>query len=240
MKPTPTSEDEYFCIQHNPTTTNMPSVQNDPKIGEIVQEQLIPLIQKAHGQGLLTMQDMQELQNWTLSSFPVLRREAEIPEPEHRRYYVDPITLFGVRYRVCNHWYTRNKPEVQKWLDRLHAELSSFPEFRMLTNRNLSTTATRQNYKDPRCRIDIDEEKLSMYSDEDRWIFDCNVDTRRVYWAKVGDMRAAFNRCNVASGGKYQFSIDDVEGHLYTASFTQPILALNRMTDASDYILISK
>lgn len=242
MKPTPTSEDEYFCIQHNPTTTNMPSVQNDPKIGEIVQEQLIPLIQKAHGQGLLTMQDMHELQNWTLSSFPVLRRESDIPEPELRRYYAAPVMLFGERYRVCNHWYPKNKPEVLRWLKRLNGVVTPFPEFRNRWNGyNITATEKTTDVNHTRCWVNL--KKMAGFADDDKWIFDCLVDKiRRVYWTEVKDLKNA-NFRRKSNDGREDFYLDYTHGCIYSTAYStdnEPVLHLNEVRNGDEYRLYMK
>lgn len=113
-----------------------------------------------------------------------------------------------------------------------------FPEFKEYRDGTpISTTKTRQDYPEPRCRIDIDVEKLARFADDDKWIFDCNVqDERHVYYTTVCDLRTAFRRENVESGGKYQFSIDDTVGVLYSNTFRQFLLKLKKVVDRDEFM----
>ncbi len=39
----------------------------------------------------------------------------------HARYYVEPVTILGKKYRICNDWYPKNKKLLEAWLKR-HGE----------------------------------------------------------------------------------------------------------------------
>ena len=113
---------------------------------------------------------------------------------------------------------------------------ADFPPFQTWKGYNITTTETRQDIKVPRCCMSILVKKLDQYADEDKWIFDCNVNGKRcVYWEYVGVLRAAFNRLGVKLGDWYQFTIDDTNGILYMMLYTKQLWKLMPLTDGREY-----
>ena len=49
-------------------------------------------------------------------NYPVLVRVEE--QQVYARYYVDPITICGVQYRLCREWHERSRARLQAWIDR--------------------------------------------------------------------------------------------------------------------------
>ena len=93
------------------------------KIGLLVRTQFMPYLKDE----VLSESELNELKEWKIGTFPVLRKEEEIPAEEKRRYYATPITLFGVSYKVCNHWFAKdveNCEILRNWIERLQQKSS--------------------------------------------------------------------------------------------------------------------
>ena len=44
--------------------------------------------------------------------------DEELSGKLHARYYVEPVTILGKKYRICNDWYPRNKKLLEAWLKK--------------------------------------------------------------------------------------------------------------------------
>lgn len=97
------------------------------KIGMLVRTQFIPRLYEAYVAGALNESEIKELLEWRINNYSVLKEEDKISDTEKSRYYARPIMLFGRSYRVCNHWFAKNKQskkDLEDWIERLNNKIN--------------------------------------------------------------------------------------------------------------------
>ena len=91
------------------------------KIGKLAKGSFRQLIEsgKVSSEELSKLQDKQ-YSKYTLGlKFPCLVLEQDLKEELQGRYYKTPIVYQGNSYKLCNDWYERNRPHLEKWIDLL-------------------------------------------------------------------------------------------------------------------------
>lgn len=121
-------ENLYNKIQHDVHKVEVENMEDDDvekiKIGLLVRTQFMPHLKDR----ILIESEINELKEWKIGNFPVLRKVEEIPSGEKRRYYATPISLFGASYKVCNHWFANDVENCEKmkdWIQKLQTRITT-------------------------------------------------------------------------------------------------------------------
>lgn len=106
---------------------------NDLKIGELVRTSFNTLIRE----NLLTKEkvvlliDKKYCKETFDMNYAVLKRiQRNTPLIEQRqvnsysRYYARPLSILGEDYLLCNDWYDRNRPYLNRWLESMNVQFS--------------------------------------------------------------------------------------------------------------------
>lgn len=130
-------------------------------------------------------------------------------------------------------------------MPRNNPSSAPFPSFapKGVRNYNITTTQTPNNGRLGvfRCEMHLPAETLALYEDDDKWLFDCNVNgDRNVYWEYVHVLRSAFEKESARFEDAqffppYQFFIDDTDGKIYSILDDKQIWDLQRVVDGEEY-----
>lgn len=97
------------------------NVEEQQKVGELVQGRFKKLCLGCKDKKLLRQLCDKEYSRkvFKLSYAALLPINAEgLSGKLHTRYYVEPVTILGKKYRICNDWYSRNKKLLEAWLKK--------------------------------------------------------------------------------------------------------------------------
>ncbi len=97
----------------------VPTVYQEFKVGQLVQNVLIEKLQENYA----TPNELAEMQSKESSKrifglqFPLLVKEDEFEDGLKNRYYVTPVEIQKISYKVCSQWYEKNKALLIAWLN---------------------------------------------------------------------------------------------------------------------------
>lgn len=101
------------------------SDNQEMKIGMFIRTQFIPTLVEYCRNGKLSLRDIDFLfHEQLLNGYPILKRANEVRKGRNCRYYAKVITLFGIEYRICDHWFVKDKGKLRRILRTLNMNIA--------------------------------------------------------------------------------------------------------------------